>query len=118
MSGFRRIATSSAFAISSRGFTRRPANSLSCFSSSTSFIVRVTSTVTNSVTCGAVNAEPTIAAAVALRTPLTGMRVSRTESYDAGAADGAGAAGAAGRSAGAVCCGAWARRRPRGRRRG
>ncbi len=83
MSGLRLMATSRALAISSSGFTRRPWNSLSCLSSSTSFIVRVTSTVTNSVTCGAVKAEPTIAAAVALRTPLTGIRVSRAVSYDA-----------------------------------
>jgi hypothetical protein len=39
-------------------------------------MVGVTSTVMNSVTCGAVNAEATIAAAMCLRTPLTGMRVS------------------------------------------
>ena len=37
----------------------------------------VTSTVRNSVTCGAVNALRTIAAAVCLRTPVIGMRVSR-----------------------------------------
>ncbi len=78
--------------------------SLSCFSSSTSFIVRVTSTVTNSVTCGAVNAEPTIAAAVALRTPFTGTRVSRDVSY---VAEGArGATGAAGATGVAACAGA------------
>ncbi len=70
---------------------------MSCLSSSTSFMVRVTSTVTNSVTCGAVNAEPTIAWAVALRTPLIGTRVSRAVSYEAA---GAGAA-AAGVSTGA-----------------
>ena len=82
ISGLRLIATSRALATSSSGLTRRPCRSLSCLSSSTSFIVRVTSTVTNSVTCGAVNAGPTIAAAVALRTPLTGIRVSRAASYD------------------------------------
>ena len=38
--------------------------------------VAVISSVTNSVTCGAVNADATIAAAVCLRTPLMGMRVS------------------------------------------
>ena len=37
-------------------------------------IIGVTSTVTNSVTCGAVNALAVIAAAVALRTPLMGTR--------------------------------------------
>ena len=39
--------------------------------------MRVTSIVTHSVTCGAVNAEATIAWAIILRTPLTGSRVSR-----------------------------------------
>ncbi len=39
--------------------------------------MRVTSIVTHSVTCGAVNAEETIAWAVILRTPFTGTRVSR-----------------------------------------
>ncbi|OPZ50636.1 MAG: hypothetical protein BWY91_02809 [bacterium ADurb.BinA028] len=39
-------------------------------------MVRVTSTMIHSVTCGAVNADPTIAAAVILRTPLIGTRVS------------------------------------------
>ena len=41
-------------------------------------MVRVTSTVTHSVTCGAVKAEPTIAPAIILRTPLIGSRVSRS----------------------------------------
>src|SRR5882724_9359017 len=40
-------------------------------------MVAVMSTVMNSVTWGAVNAEATIAAAVCLRTPLIGMRSSR-----------------------------------------
>ena len=38
--------------------------------------MRVTSTVRNSVTCGAVKALATIAAAVCLRTPLIGIRCS------------------------------------------
>ena len=38
---------------------------------------RVTSQVTHSVTCGAVKADCTMASAVALRTPLIGIRVSR-----------------------------------------
>ena len=38
--------------------------------------MRVASTVTHSVTCGAVNADATIAWAVTLRTPLIGTRVS------------------------------------------
>ena len=54
------------------------------FSRDTSSSVRDTSTVKNSVTCGAVKALATIAAAVALRTPLIGIRVSRA--CDTGAA--------------------------------
>ncbi|CAM5305467.1 hypothetical protein SGRI78S_06740 [Streptomyces griseus subsp. griseus] len=89
------------------GLTRTPAMSLSSLSSATSFIVRVTSTVTNSVTCGAVNALPTIACAMALRTPLTGMRVSRAESEPTTAAGASGAVCAgAGAVAGAVEAGA------------
>ena len=57
-------------------------------------MVRVTSIVTHSVTCGAVNAEATIAWAVILRTPLTGTRVSRCPG--AGAYDGAPAAAVSG----------------------
>ncbi len=48
-----------------------------------SSIVAVTSIVRNSVTCGAVNALRTIAAAVCLRTPLIGMRVSAGRSAPA-----------------------------------
>ena len=55
-----------------------PANSRLVRSRSTSSIVRVTSTLTHSVTCGALNALATIACAVILRTPLTGTRVSRS----------------------------------------
>ncbi len=40
-------------------------------------MVRVTSTVWNTDTCGAVNAEVTIASAVRLRTDCTGTRVVR-----------------------------------------
>ena len=54
-------------------------------------MVRVTSSVTHSVTCGAVNADDTIAWAVILRTPLTGIRVSSAP----GARAGTTAAGAA-----------------------
>lgn len=85
--------------------------SLSSFSSATSFIVRVTSTVTNSVTCGAVKALPTIACAIALRTPLMGMRVSRAETVASalstaavtGSAAGTGAGAAASAGAAAAC---------------
>ena len=41
-------------------------------------MVRVTSMVTHSVTCGAVNADWVIAPAIILRTPLIGSRVSRS----------------------------------------
>ncbi len=98
--------------------------SLSDLSSSTSFIVRVMSKVTNSVTCGAVKAEPTIAAAVAFRTPLMGTRVSRapgaTEASTAGAAAGAatGAGAWTGAGAGSRRPGRAPGRRPRGRPRG
>ena len=47
-------------------------------SRSSAFIARVTSTVRNSVTCGAVNADATMFSAVSLRTPLTGIRCSRS----------------------------------------
>ncbi len=46
----------------------------------------VTSTVMNSVTCGAVKALRTIAAAVCLRTPLIGVRCSRPDRYTDGRA--------------------------------
>ena len=51
-------------------------------SRSSAFIDRVTSTVRNSVTCGAVNADATMFSAVSLRTPLTGIRCSRAPSND------------------------------------
>ncbi len=75
MSGNSRTAASSALATSSSIVTRVSANAGSALSLSTSRTERVTSTVTNSVTCGAVKALADIAAAVALRTPLTGIRV-------------------------------------------
>ena len=46
----------------------------------TDAVVRVTSTVWKTVTCGAVNALATIASAVRLRTDFTGTRVSRPSS--------------------------------------
>ncbi len=64
--------------MTSSGLTLTSRNSRSVLSRSTSLIVRVTSTVMNSVTCGAVNAEPTMACAVILRTPLIGVRTSRS----------------------------------------
>lgn len=52
-------------------------NSRDFFSFSRNSIIGVTSMVRNSVTCGAVYALCTIAAAVILRTPLIGTRRSR-----------------------------------------
>lgn len=57
------------------GVTRTSANSRSSRSRATRRIVFVTSTVWNTVTCGAVNALETIASAVRLRTLFTGTRV-------------------------------------------
>jgi hypothetical protein len=74
--GWRRAATSSAFATNSSGDTLTPANSGSSRAQRTAAIVSVTSTCRNSVTWGAVNALETIAAAVCLRTPRTGIRSS------------------------------------------
>jgi hypothetical protein len=72
--GWRCAASSTALATNSRGLTLTPARSGRAASRVRSFIIRVTSTVRNSVTCGAVNALDTIAAAVCLRTPLIGIR--------------------------------------------
>ena len=69
-------AMSSARATKSSGDTRRSANSGSSRTRRTAAIVSVTSTCRNSVTCGAVNALDTMAAAMYLRTPRTGMRSS------------------------------------------
>ncbi len=74
--GCRRTATSSAFATNSSGDTLTPANSGKSRARRTAAIVSVTSTCRNSVTWGAVNALATIAAAVCLRTPRTGIRSS------------------------------------------
>ena len=77
ISGLRLTASSSALATNSSGVTFTPANSGSACSRVRSSIVGVMSSVRNSVTCGALKALPTIAAAVILRTPLIGMRCSR-----------------------------------------
>ena len=77
MSGCLATAMSSARATKSSGDTRRSANSGSSRRRRTAVIVSVTSTCRNSVTCGAVNALDTMAAAMCLRTPRTGMRSSR-----------------------------------------
>ena len=67
---------SSARATKSSGDTRTSANSGSSRTRRTAAIVSVTSTCRNSVTCGAVNALDTMAAAMCLRTPRIAMRSS------------------------------------------
>ena len=62
----------------SSGDTLMPAKSADALSRVTNSIVRVASTSTNRLTCGALNALDTMAVAIALRTPLTGMRSSRS----------------------------------------
>ncbi len=76
MSGCLATAMSSARATKSSGDTRSSANSGSSRTRRTAAIVSVTSTCRNSVTWGAVNALDTMAAAMCLRTPRTGMRSS------------------------------------------
>ena len=76
MSGCLATAMRSARATKSSGEGRRSANSGRSRTRRTAAIVSVTSTCRNSVTCGAVNALDTMAAAMCLRTPRTGMRSS------------------------------------------
>ena len=76
MSGCLATAASSARATKSIGDTRTPAYSASSRTRRTAAIVSVTSTCRNSVTCGAVNALDTMAAAMCLRTPRIEMRSS------------------------------------------
>jgi hypothetical protein len=86
ISGCLATAVSSALATNSSGDTRRPAYSGSSRTRRTAAIVSVTSTCRNSVTCGAVNALDTMAAAMCLRTPRTGMRSSGAAAKVAGLA--------------------------------
>ena len=67
--------------MTSSGEIRTPAKSGDFFSRRTNSIVRVASTSTNTLTCGAVKALVTIAVAIALRTPFTGMRSSRSSGH-------------------------------------
>jgi hypothetical protein len=83
-----------AFAAKASGVSFTPAKEGWLFSFSRSSIIGVTSTVRNSVTCGAVNALWTTACAVALRTLLIGTRRSRGPPVTTGA----GVAGPAARS--------------------
>src|SRR5699024_5216750 len=70
---------SRALATRSSGETFTSAKSGRSRRRATACMVLVTSTCKNSVTCGAVNALLTMAAAVCLRTPLIGVRCSRAE---------------------------------------
>src|SRR3712207_3694192 len=94
-------ASSSALATNTSGLTLTPANSGRAAIRDRSLTIRVTSTVRNSVTCGAVKALATIAAAVCLRTPLTGIRCSPAAGAATGRSSvtGAGPAAAASTSA-------------------
>ena len=76
--GFRRTAQIMALAIINSGVTFTPAKSVDAFRRFTYSMVRVASTSTKMLTCGAVNADETMALAMAFRTPLTGMRSSRS----------------------------------------
>ena len=75
-SGVRLRARQTALAMINNGEIRTSANSRRDFNRSTSAMVADTSQVSQALTCGAVNADCTMAWAVALRTPLIGMRVS------------------------------------------
>src|SRR5919202_2592602 len=76
--GLRRTAQITARAMTSSGETRTFAKSDDAFSRLTYSIVRVASTSTKTLTCGAEKALSTIADAIAFRTPRTGMRSSRS----------------------------------------
>src|ERR1700712_5741638 len=80
--GLRRTAQIIAFAMISSGDTLMPAKSGEFLRRLTNSMVRVASTSTKRLTCGAVNALDVIALAIALRTPLTGMRSSRSSGHD------------------------------------
>ena len=79
--GFRRTAQITALAAISSGETLIPAKSGEFFSRLTNSIVLVASRSTNTLTCGAENALLTIAFAIDLRTPFTGMISSRSSPH-------------------------------------
>ena len=62
------------------GDTLTPSNWLDTLRRFTNSIVRVASTSTNTLTCGAENFEATMFSAITLRTPFTGKRCSRCSS--------------------------------------
>ncbi|MNI75312.1 hypothetical protein D3C73_1314520 [compost metagenome] len=75
--GLRAAAQITALAKMSRGETLMPSKSRETFSRLTNSMVLLASTSTKMLTCGAEKAESTMALAVALRTPLTGIRSTR-----------------------------------------
>src|SRR4051794_32216266 len=79
--GFRRTAQITARAMTSSGEIRTLAKSGEAFSRRTYSMVRVASTSTKTLTWGAVNALVTMAVAIALRTPFTGIRSTRVSGH-------------------------------------
>ena len=75
--GLRAAAQMTAFARISSGETLMPSKSRDTFSRLTNSMVRLASTSTKMLTCGAEKADSTMAFAVAFLTPLTGMRSMR-----------------------------------------
>ena len=72
--GLRAAAQMTALARISSGETLMPSKSREALSRLTNSMVRLASTSTKMLTCGAAKADSTMALAVALRTPLTGIR--------------------------------------------
>ena len=72
--GLRAAAQMTALARISSGETLMPSKSREALSRLTNSMVRLASTSTKMLTCGAAKADSTMAFAVALRTPLTGIR--------------------------------------------
>src|SRR6266545_2757328 len=101
ISGYWRTAAQTALAMIARGVTRTSAAAGSAFRRARSAIRLVASTVRNSVTCGIENFEATIAAAICLRVPVTGMvrstrsRDTRATATAAGASSGSGSVSSA-----------------------
>src|SRR6266568_1741603 len=101
MSGYWRTAAHTALATTASGVTFASAAAGSALRRSRSAIRLVASTVRNSVTCGIENLEATIAAAICLRVPVTGMvrstrsRDTRATATAAGASSGSGSVSSA-----------------------
>src|SRR6266702_1894490 len=101
ISGYWRTAAQTALAMIASGVTRTSAAAGNAFRRARSAIRLVASTVRNSVTCGIENFEATIAAAICLRVPVTGMvrstrsRDTRATAAAAGASSGSGSVSSA-----------------------